>query len=241
MAENPEKFIFRDASLVPMFDLLRSSGKRVFLVTNSLWDYTNVVMNFLCEGRVGADRNLDWLRHFDLARAGGARTARRAPRASFRRRARLHGLMFYPRPPPGSLLASYRWWSARRSPASSPEGRTSSRRAAGPLARQALRQAALQRLSEAQKSIPHLCPPRGAGEPAHWRAVQHGQRPAAPRGGHDRGRVVDAGRRGGGPPGAERVAAERWGRGHAGVPGAAEAAGARGVGRPKRGPAARPG
>lgn len=69
MADNPQRFIFRDGSLVPMFDLLRSSGKRVFLVTNSLWDYTNVVMNWLCEGRVGAERNLDWLRHFDLVRA----------------------------------------------------------------------------------------------------------------------------------------------------------------------------
>lgn len=90
VAENPGKFIFKDASLVPMFELLRSSGKRVFLVTNSLWDYTNVVMNYLCEGRTGADRNLEWLRHFDVVRSAHADTAAEAheslPRSGGRRR-----------------------------------------------------------------------------------------------------------------------------------------------------------
>lgn len=32
---------------------LRASGKLVFLATNSLWDYTNVVMNHLLLGRAG--------------------------------------------------------------------------------------------------------------------------------------------------------------------------------------------
>ncbi len=37
-------------------------------MTNSLWDYTHVVMNFLCEGRTGAAKNLDWIKRFDVVR-----------------------------------------------------------------------------------------------------------------------------------------------------------------------------
>ena len=60
----------QDGSLVPLFSTLRLSGKKVFLATNSLWDYTNVVMNFLLSGRVGSERNSDWLHHFDVVFTG---------------------------------------------------------------------------------------------------------------------------------------------------------------------------
>ena len=42
MAEDPARFIHKDKSLVDLLELLRASGKRVYLATNSLWDYTNV-------------------------------------------------------------------------------------------------------------------------------------------------------------------------------------------------------
>ena len=50
--------------------MLRQSGKKLFLATNSLWDYTSVVMNFLLSGRVGSARNCDWLEHFDVVFTG---------------------------------------------------------------------------------------------------------------------------------------------------------------------------
>lgn len=41
--------------------LYRKVGRKVFLATNSLWDYTNVVMNFLVDGATGSATSLDWL------------------------------------------------------------------------------------------------------------------------------------------------------------------------------------
>lgn len=34
----------QDLRLAPMLDTLRASGRQVFLATNSLWDYTHIVM-----------------------------------------------------------------------------------------------------------------------------------------------------------------------------------------------------
>lgn len=47
VAEDPGTYIHEDAHLVPLFEMLRKSGKSIFLATNSLWDYTNIAMNFL--------------------------------------------------------------------------------------------------------------------------------------------------------------------------------------------------
>ena len=73
VAANPGEYIYPDPALVPLLDLLRRSGRKVFLVTNSLWDYTHVVMNYLCEGRVGAAKTLDWTRRFDVIITGSAK------------------------------------------------------------------------------------------------------------------------------------------------------------------------
>ena len=53
-------------------DMYRAAGKKLFVATNSLWDYTHVVMNFLLTGRVGSDRNEDWLEYFDVVITGEA-------------------------------------------------------------------------------------------------------------------------------------------------------------------------
>merc|ERR1719247_2768897 len=53
VAIEPSKYIIPDDNLVPMLTQYRLAGKKVFLLTNSLFDYTNVVMNFL----VGKDVN----------------------------------------------------------------------------------------------------------------------------------------------------------------------------------------
>ena len=73
VAADPGRYIYPDPALVPLLDLLRRSGRKVFLVTNSLWDYTHVVMNYLCEGRVGADKTLDWTKRFDVIITGSAK------------------------------------------------------------------------------------------------------------------------------------------------------------------------
>jgi hypothetical protein len=51
VAADPAKYIHPDPGLVPLLRTLRAAGKRVFLATNSLWDYTNVVMSWWVESR----------------------------------------------------------------------------------------------------------------------------------------------------------------------------------------------
>ncbi|RMZ54397.1 hypothetical protein APUTEX25_001973 [Auxenochlorella protothecoides] len=70
VAADPARYIHADPSLGPVLGALRASGKRVFLATNSLWDYTHVVMNYLVEGRVGAARSTSWLSRFDVVVTG---------------------------------------------------------------------------------------------------------------------------------------------------------------------------
>nr|XP_028964951.1 cytosolic purine 5'-nucleotidase-like [Malus domestica] len=73
---NATRYINEVTSIVPMLKMLRDSGRATFLVTNSLWDYTNIVMNFLCESRtVDGSRkcNFDWLKYFDVVITGSAK------------------------------------------------------------------------------------------------------------------------------------------------------------------------
>ncbi|KAJ4701941.1 Purine 5'-nucleotidase [Melia azedarach] len=76
VAKDPKRYINEDTSMVPMLKMLRYSGRSTFLVTNSLWDYTNIVMNFVCgsqtlDGR--GTRNFDWLQNFDVVITGSAK------------------------------------------------------------------------------------------------------------------------------------------------------------------------
>ncbi|XP_040997506.1 5'-nucleotidase domain-containing protein 4-like isoform X1 [Juglans microcarpa x Juglans regia] len=76
VAKDPKHYINEDTSIVPMLKMLRDSGRSTFLVTNSLWDYTNIVMNFLCESRTmnGSNKcNFDWLQYFDVVITGSAK------------------------------------------------------------------------------------------------------------------------------------------------------------------------
>ncbi|XP_026449651.1 5'-nucleotidase domain-containing protein 4-like [Papaver somniferum] len=76
VAQDPGKYINDDTSIVPMIKMLRDSGRSTFLVTNSLWDYTNVVMNFLCGHRTMGGSlpcNFDWLENFDVVITGSAK------------------------------------------------------------------------------------------------------------------------------------------------------------------------
>ncbi|XP_030484344.2 uncharacterized protein LOC115700814 isoform X2 [Cannabis sativa] len=76
VAKDPKRYINEDTSIVPMLKMLRDSGRATFLVTNSLWDYTNIVMNFLCGARTmdGIRKcNFDWLQYFDVVITGSAK------------------------------------------------------------------------------------------------------------------------------------------------------------------------
>ncbi|XP_076899652.1 uncharacterized protein LOC143553558 [Bidens hawaiensis] len=76
VAKDPKKYINEDSSIVPMLKMLKTSGRAVFIVTNSLWDYTNVVMNFVFGARTmdgSSSLSLDWLQHFDFVITGSAK------------------------------------------------------------------------------------------------------------------------------------------------------------------------
>lgn len=75
VAKNPEAFIYSDDGLPELLTMLRESGRKVFIVTNSLWDYTNVVMNYILHGRQGAEKNLEWMEYFDVVVTGSGKPA----------------------------------------------------------------------------------------------------------------------------------------------------------------------
>ena len=49
VARNPSKYIKKDAGMVEMLKRLKDDGKKVFLLTNSLWEYTQTVMSYLVD------------------------------------------------------------------------------------------------------------------------------------------------------------------------------------------------
>lgn len=70
VAKDPAKYIHKDQRLAGIMEMYRAAGKKLFVATNSLWDYTHVVMNYLLTGRVGSQRNEDWLEYFDVVITG---------------------------------------------------------------------------------------------------------------------------------------------------------------------------
>ncbi|HEY3452173.1 MAG TPA: HAD-IG family 5'-nucleotidase [Myxococcales bacterium] len=58
------RFILPDPELGPTLHKLRSGGKKLFLLTNSGWDYTDLVMRFLLDGFL--PEYPSWRHYFDL-------------------------------------------------------------------------------------------------------------------------------------------------------------------------------
>ena len=56
VSEELSSFIVRDPALAETLHKFRSSGKRLFLLTNSAWDYTSQVMSYLLDGALTAYR-----------------------------------------------------------------------------------------------------------------------------------------------------------------------------------------
>jgi HAD superfamily 5'-nucleotidase-like hydrolase len=67
------RFIFPDPDLPAALHKLRSAGKKLFLLTNSLWDYTDAVMKFLLDEKLPAYPS--WRHYFDTIIVGGAKPA----------------------------------------------------------------------------------------------------------------------------------------------------------------------
>ena len=67
------RFIEVDRDLPQTLHKLRSSGKRLFLLTNSLWDYTDPVMRFMLDGKLAAYAS--WRSYFDIIIVGGSKPA----------------------------------------------------------------------------------------------------------------------------------------------------------------------
>ncbi|MFL5350054.1 MAG: HAD-IG family 5'-nucleotidase [Hyalangium sp.] len=58
------RYIFLDPELGPALHKLRSGGKRLFLLTNSAWDYTDAVMRYLLDGTL--PEYPSWRNYFDF-------------------------------------------------------------------------------------------------------------------------------------------------------------------------------
>ncbi|HSD87705.1 MAG TPA: HAD-IG family 5'-nucleotidase [Kofleriaceae bacterium] len=68
-----QAFIVKDPLLGETLHKFRSSGKKLFLLTNSLYDYTSVVMSYLLDGERKAYPS--WRNYFDIVVVGGAKPA----------------------------------------------------------------------------------------------------------------------------------------------------------------------
>ncbi len=70
---DPAAYIVKDPDLAETLHKLRSSGKKLFLLTNSLYPYTDTVMSFLFDGaRLPYP---SWRNYFDVVICGGAKPA----------------------------------------------------------------------------------------------------------------------------------------------------------------------
>ncbi len=70
---HPDEYIVRDPELAATLHKFRSSGKRLFLLTNSFWDYTDHVMAYLLDGQLAAYPT--WRNFFDAVVVGAAKPA----------------------------------------------------------------------------------------------------------------------------------------------------------------------
>jgi 5'-nucleotidase len=66
-------YIIKDPHLAETLHKLRSSGKKLFLLTNSAYDYTSAVMSFLLDGERRAYPS--WRNYFDYVVVAGAKPA----------------------------------------------------------------------------------------------------------------------------------------------------------------------
>ena len=68
-----DHYVVRDPELGPALHKLRSGGKKLFLLTNSLADYTDAVMRFVLDGQL--PEYPTWRNYFDVVITGAAKPA----------------------------------------------------------------------------------------------------------------------------------------------------------------------
>lgn len=71
IVEDLEAYVYRDPELGPALHKLRSGGKKIFLLTNSLYDYTCSLMSYLLDGVL--PEYPSWRNYFDIVVVGGAK------------------------------------------------------------------------------------------------------------------------------------------------------------------------
>ncbi len=67
------RYVVKDPELGPALHKLRSGGKKLFLLTNSLWDYTDAVMRFVLDEML--PEYPSWRNYFDVIVTGAAKPA----------------------------------------------------------------------------------------------------------------------------------------------------------------------
>mmetsp|Transcript_9132 Transcript_9132/g.22406 ORF Transcript_9132/g.22406 Transcript_9132/m.22406 type:complete len:634 (+) Transcript_9132:93-1994(+) len=72
VAKDPAPYVVRDPHLFESLRHLKRSGRKVFLLTNSFWEYTNVVMNYLWGNPPGTLTD-EWQDVFDVVIAGSCK------------------------------------------------------------------------------------------------------------------------------------------------------------------------
>eukprot|EP00577_Skeletonema_sp_RCC1716_P009460 CAMPEP_0113396912 /NCGR_PEP_ID=MMETSP0013_2-20120614/14072_1 /TAXON_ID=2843 ORGANISM="Skeletonema costatum, Strain 1716" /NCGR_SAMPLE_ID=MMETSP0013_2 /ASSEMBLY_ACC=CAM_ASM_000158 /LENGTH=650 /DNA_ID=CAMNT_0000281405 /DNA_START=112 /DNA_END=2064 /DNA_ORIENTATION=- /assembly_acc=CAM_ASM_000158 len=78
VARDPEKYLVLDDGLLPMLRQYRENGIKVFLLTNSYWEYTSTAMNYLYhEKKVDEEtqKKNEWTELFDLVVVGACKPA----------------------------------------------------------------------------------------------------------------------------------------------------------------------
>jgi len=78
VARNPEKYLVLDEGMIPMLKRYKEDGMKLFLLTNSFWEYTSTAMNFLYHGKkVDEDtqKKNEWIELFDVVIAGSCKPA----------------------------------------------------------------------------------------------------------------------------------------------------------------------
>jgi hypothetical protein len=71
--EDLGRYLVRDPELGPALHKLRSGGKKLFLLTNSLWDYTDAVMHHVLDGVL--PEYPSWRNYFDAIVTGASKPA----------------------------------------------------------------------------------------------------------------------------------------------------------------------
>ncbi|XXF81349.1 HAD-IG family 5'-nucleotidase [Myxococcaceae bacterium GXIMD 01537] len=67
------RYVFKDPELGPALHKLRSGGKKLFVLTNSAWDYTDAVMSYLLDGQL--PEYPSWRNYFDFVGTAAGKPA----------------------------------------------------------------------------------------------------------------------------------------------------------------------